>query len=345
METRAHHLLIGSFILAFIAGILAFSLWLAKAQIDREVARYNVFFTGSVAGLGLGGDVRFNGIKVGSVSQIAIDPVDSSKVRVTVEMASDTPVRKDSVASLELQGITGVSYVQVSPGTSGTERLPVVHGGDVNKYPTITSRGSRIAELMETAPELLYRSIDLVNRGSQLLSDENIGQISAMLTDIRAMTQALASRQDAFTRAIDNFAQTGADVQLAAQSARDLIVKFDAIASDAHRLLNNEATTTLREGQVAMAEARKLIAESRDAMKVLDGTLQTVNAMVEENRAPINAFATDGIGELRRFIGEARILVGSLARVAQRLEDDPSAVIFGNRDAEYRNPGTGGNRR
>ena len=66
METRAHHLLIGSFMLVFLTGIVAFVLWLAKSEVDREVARYNVFFTGSVAGLGLGGDVRFNGIKVGS---------------------------------------------------------------------------------------------------------------------------------------------------------------------------------------------------------------------------------------------------------------------------------------
>ena len=70
METRAHHLLIGSFMLAFLVAIVAFVLWLAKTEVDREVARYNIYFSGSVAGLGIGGDVRFNGIKVGSVAEL-----------------------------------------------------------------------------------------------------------------------------------------------------------------------------------------------------------------------------------------------------------------------------------
>src|SRR3546814_15962777 len=69
---------------------------------------------------------------------------------------------------------------------------------------------------------------------------------------------------------------------------------------------------------------------------LLNATLVEIQAMVDENRAPIQAITTDGFGEFRRFITEARILVSSLSRVAQRLEDDPSAVLFGNRDAEYK---------
>src|SRR3546814_18033608 len=80
METRAHHLLIGSFMLAFLVAIVLFVLWLAKSQVDRDVAHYNIYFHGSVAGLGVGGDVRFNGIKVGTVSQISIARQHTSRV-------------------------------------------------------------------------------------------------------------------------------------------------------------------------------------------------------------------------------------------------------------------------
>ena len=158
METRAHHLLIGSFMLAFLVLIVAFALWLAKTEVDREVARYNIYFSGSVAGLGVGGDVRFNGIKVGSVSQILIYRVDTSRVRVIAEVAGDTPIKEDSEATLQLQGITGVSFVQISPGSREAAILPVVSGRDMSKYPTIRSRTSAIEALFEAAPDLATRA-------------------------------------------------------------------------------------------------------------------------------------------------------------------------------------------
>lgn len=91
-----------------------------------------------------------------------------------------------------------------------------------------------------------------------------------------------------------------------------------------------------------LTDSRAAVQELRGAMLQLNGVLSSVSDIVAENRAPLNAITTDGFGEFRRFIAEARILVGSLARVAQRLEDDPSAVLFGNRDAEYK--GEGGRR-
>lgn len=129
--------------------IVAFVLWLGKTEVDREVARYNIYFSGSVAGLGVGGDVRFNGIKVGSVSQILIDRQDTSRVRVIAEVAGDTPIREDSEATLQLQGITGVSFVQITPGSREAAILPVVAGRDMSKYPTIRSRTSTIEALFE----------------------------------------------------------------------------------------------------------------------------------------------------------------------------------------------------
>jgi phospholipid/cholesterol/gamma-HCH transport system substrate-binding protein len=342
METRAHHLLIGSFLLLFLAGILGFSLWLAKAQLDREVARYNIFFTGSVAGLGQGGDVRFNGIKIGNVSQISIDRDDTAKVRVTINVAADTPIREDSIASLELQGITGVSFVQISPGTNQAAFLPANFGSDIGALPVIRSKSSSIAELFEAAP-------DLVNRAARVMSDQNIDNIAGVIADIRQISMAVASRQETLLRAIDGFDRTSADIAIAARAARDVAEKFDGLMGEANSTLKSArgtldtATQMLnQDGAAMLTDSRQAVQELRGAMLQLNGVLSSVSDIVAENRAPLNAITTDGFGEFRRFIAEARILVGSLARVAQRLEDDPSAVLFGNRDAEYK--GEGGRR-
>src|SRR3546814_598319 len=184
METRAHHLLIGSFMLAFLVAIVLFVLWLAKSQVDRDVAHYNIYFHGSVAGLGVGGDVRFNGIKVGTVSQISIDRQNTSRVRVTAEMAADTPIRADSEATLQLQGITGVSYVQITPGSPEAELIKPVRGGDTAKYPTIKSKPSAIDTLVEAAPELLTRA-------AKVLSDENLNNLTGFIADLHQISQTL----------------------------------------------------------------------------------------------------------------------------------------------------------
>ncbi len=325
METRAHHLLIGSFMLVFLAAIVMFTLWLAKVQEDREIARYNIYFTGSVSGLGVGGDVRFNGIKVGNVSQIMIDREDTSRVRVTVEVAADTPIRGDSEATLQLQGITGISFVQILPGTSATPILPVVSSNNPQDYPTIRSRPSAIEALFEAAPELLQRA-------AQVLSDENIMNLSGFVSDLRQVSHMLASRQDSIGRAIDSFDRTSDDIAKAAEAARNIANRLDRVMAEAERTLGN--ANRLMEGDAAEA-----MQNARTAMTQLNATLAEIQALVNENRAPIQAITRDGFGEFRRFVSEARILVASLARVAQRLEDNPSAVLFGNRDAEYRGEG------
>jgi phospholipid/cholesterol/gamma-HCH transport system substrate-binding protein len=327
METRAHHLLIGSFMLAFLVAIVAFVLWLAKSEVDREIARYNIFFHGSVAGLGVGGDVRFNGIKVGSVSQILIDRDDTSRVRVVAEVDADTPIRADSEATLQLQGITGVSFVQITPGSREAEILPVVAGRDLSKYPTIRSKTSAIEALFEAAP-------DLVTRAAQVLSDENLQNIGGFIADLRALSQTLVSRQDAITGAVDSFSQTSIDIAKAASAAQDIATKLDRVMAEAEMTLKN--TNRLIDGDAAAAAQ-----DARQAMAQMNTLLATVHAVIEENRAPVHSMTADGFGEFRRLMAETRILVASLARVAQRLEDNPSAVLFGNRDAEYRNEGGG----
>lgn len=330
METRAHHLLIGSFMLAFLVLIVAFVLWLGKTEVDREVARYNIYFSGSVAGLGVGGDVRFNGIKVGSVSQILIDRQDTSRVRVIAEVAGDTPIREDSEATLQLQGITGVSFVQITPGSREAAILPVVAGRDMSKYPTIRSRTSAIEALFEAAP-------DLVTRAAQVLSDENLANLGGFIADLRSLSQTLVQRQDAISGAVDSFAKTSTDIAKAAAAAEQIAAKLDRVMDQAEGTLRNANQLLQVDGAAAAQDARK-------AMAQLNELLTALNVVIDENRVPLNAMTTDGFGEFRRLMAETRILVSSLSRVAQRLEDNPSAVLFGNRDAEYRNEGGSGRR-
>ena len=122
METRANYILIGAFALSGILGLLGFLLWFAQVELDRQFAYYDISFP-SVAGLSSASDVRFSGLPVGQVVDVRLSPEGDGTVRVRIEVGADTPVRTDSVATIESQGVTGVSFVGISAGTPELERL------------------------------------------------------------------------------------------------------------------------------------------------------------------------------------------------------------------------------
>ena len=92
METRANHIVIGAFVLVVVFGLFGIVLWLAKIEIDQQFSYYRVIFEEAVSGLSIGGDVRYNGIPVGAVTEIKIDYKDPGRVQVTLEVAADTRV-------------------------------------------------------------------------------------------------------------------------------------------------------------------------------------------------------------------------------------------------------------
>jgi phospholipid/cholesterol/gamma-HCH transport system substrate-binding protein len=325
METKAHNILIGAFVLAFTAGIFAFVIWLAKGQIDRETARYDIVFTDSVAGLGVGGDVRFNGIKVGSVTRIAIDRDDPARVRVTVEIDAETPIRADSLATLQLQGITGVSFVQI---TAGTTQAPLLPRTAEPPWSVIDSRPSKISELVEGLPEVVNRGSEALSRISEIVDVQNRANLAAMLEETRKLTQSIGQRADALGRLIDNLDTVSAEMVTLGRQLQGLTARSQSMIDDVGHTLGVLRGTISAADQILDGEMRGTV--------VAFGRLATEMAqLIGENRPALDAFAAEGLPEFRRFIDEARQLVKNLGRVTTKIEDDPSQVIFGAQDSEF----------
>jgi phospholipid/cholesterol/gamma-HCH transport system substrate-binding protein len=335
METRANHVLIGSFVLVFLAALALFVVWISKLQVDREYAYYDVLFSDSVSGLGEGGDVRFNGIKVGSVDRIVINRADPAKVKVTLSLDAETPVRRNSFAQLELQGITGVSFVQISGGTADSPLVAgaTSRGGD---HPEIPARPSKIAELIQSAPEILARSAEFLDRANQLLSPENERAIAGILGDVRTLTSALAGREQTMMRTLDNLERASAGSEETLRSVRQAVERFNGVVAEAERTMAAARTTVTRVDGIIEQELPPLITDTRRTAATLAKLSDQIQDVIAENREPMRAFATDGLAEFRQFISDSRILVDSLSRVASRLEEDPSRIFFGSRDSEFR---------
>ena len=327
METKASHLLIGGFVLIIVAGVFAFVTWLAKLEIDREFSRYLIVFEGSVTGLSRSSDVLYNGIPVGSVAAIEIDPADPSRVRVTVEVAGATPIRADSIATLELKGITGVSQVQITGGTPGSPPPQPLPG---EKIPVIASNPSPFQELFTGAPEAINRFILLVDRATKFLDEGNREAIGQILDDARVLTGSLASRSDNFAALVDDLQATSSDLRAASASVGRIAVQLESVIESADQTLAVARGTMAGVDQLIDDDVRRLVADARTMARSLTQTSDQLGKLIADNREPFNEFSSEGLLEFARLVTEMRDLVESLTRLAGKIESDPARFIFGD---------------
>ena len=219
MERNANYALVGFASMMLFVGLVIFVVWLARVQFSREYDTYDILFVGPVNGLSQGGEVHFNGIKVGDVTTIALDKDDPTKVVARVKVTTDVPIRADSYATLESQGITGVSYIQIAPGSPNKPLLKnMPHAG---KYPVLGSRTSAMSNLLSSGGTVLASTVEALNRVNRVLSDENIKQFNGTIDDIHAITTEARQRKALFAdadTAIKNIDTAGASTQSTAQN-------------------------------------------------------------------------------------------------------------------------------
>jgi phospholipid/cholesterol/gamma-HCH transport system substrate-binding protein len=316
MEIRASYLLVGAVVLALVAGLAAFSVWLVKADIDRQADPYQIAFAGSVTGLQQGSQVRYRGVPVGRVTDIRIDPERVEWVLVTIEVDRGTPIRQDTVASLEMQGITGIAFVQLRGGTQASPPLAAIAG---QTLPQIESRRSTLERLFESTPDLLVRSLALVEQATLLLDDQNRQALTKSLQNIEIVTASLARHADEVEGAL---AQAGG----VATSVAGASGEVGGLASDLRAL-----TARVDERFDGVGEdVSATLSETRQAASTLKRAAGELEGLVGELRQPLGDFSATGLYEFTQLIGETRQLIAALTRITKEFERDPAGFLLGS---------------
>ena len=325
METRANHVVIGSFVLIVVLGLFGFVLWLAKIEIDQEFSYYQVKFEEAVSGLSLGGDVRYSGIPVGAVTAIEIAKDDPAKVLVTLEVARDTPVRADTVAKLELQGITGVAFIQLRGGTAaaGPPRP-----GPKGALPQLQSERSAIQAFFAGAPELINRAIVLVDAVTKLVNEDNRVAFGKILTNVEDLSGRLANRGPELEQMLG-------DVQQIAGKTNELMGRLNSLVDGADATLSVARGTLSTADGLMEGELRQTLSDLSAASKEFEAVGKELNTLVADNRQGLTAFSNDGLLELTRFLEEARVLISSATLLIEDLQSDPAQFLFGGQGGGF----------
>lgn len=321
METRASYVVVGLFVFAMFAAGMGFVVWLGKVELDRDVAIYEVTFEEQVTGLSVGSPVRYRGIPVGQVTDIAIDPDNIEIIRVRIELDSKVPIKQDVYAILESQGLTGVGYIQLSGGSRDAPLLAVRPGDEV---PVLESRSSVLQEVAQAAPEIASQLVVLVNRANQLMSDENRMAIQNTLKNLESVSAILANRSTEIEDIIQNAHKTMLVLdQTVSQVSGDIAVMSEEISQT---MATTRGTVSAVDAEIALVSA-----DLRDTLAKMGKVSSEAATLISDNRESVNDFAETGLYELTEFLVEGRQLMTDLDRLVRQVEADPARILFGNR--------------
>lgn len=300
MEKNANYALVGLSSLILFLGLVIFVVWLAKLQFNRDYDTYDILFQGPVRGLSQGGEVHFNGIKVGDVTKIALDRTNPSRVIARVKVTSDVPIRVDSFATLEPQGITGVNYIQITAGTPSKPLLKETVPRDT--IPVVKSQRSTLSDLLEGGGTVLTRTIEALDRVNRVLSDQNIKNVSSMVSDVQSVTAELRARKAII-----------ADAQKSLQDVDAAAQQIAQLSKTANGMLYGEGKRALKNAADAAEEAK--------------ATAQTAHQMLVQLQGPTNDFANNGLPQMTAAVVELQSAAQSLERLVNQVQANPSSVL------------------
>ena len=299
MERQAHYAFVGlvTFILALV--LLGFAFWFIKFDFNRDLGVYDVEFNTPVDGLTKGAEVHFNGIKVGEVTSLRLGQANTHQVFARVKLDADTPIRIDSVASLQPQGITGLYYMQISPGTA---KAPLLKRAANAPPPIIHSEESALAKLLSgsgSVVEKTYESLDRVNR---LLSDHNIKTFSDSLDNLEAITADLKSRQQLLDDAHEAIISAG--------QAADAVTQ---LAHSTNGVVSDKMPATMDKIDAA---TEKLAAAA-----------DHVSALADSMQAPVNQVQKTTLPEVQESLQNLNEASKSLKALVDEVQASPTGLI------------------
>jgi len=293
MEKNAHFAIVGAFlILSLILGVV-FLLWLTEAKQGIKTSKYEILFEGSVSGLEKGGDVSYLGVKVGNIDRIGLIPEEPRMVRVIANIKDDSPIYENTVATLKLQGITGIAFVELTQGEGGEKR---VFGSDEPPYPIIQSRKSDLDKLFTSMPEVLQNADEFLKRASGILNDENIENTSILLANLKQFS--------------DDFQQLDEELFRTLTATQRTLNETRSLAHD----IGPDTKKTLKHLEQTTANLEQLTT--------------SINALYRNNEGSINEFMGEGINEFLSVLGDTQKTLIRLRKLSQQLNEEPSRLLY-----------------
>lgn len=298
METRSNHVLVGGVVLALLAALAAFLVWLAGLS-GGKTKQYDIFFKQSVEGLAKGSTVTFSGVPSGQIQDIELWRENPVFKRVRIELKEDTPVLQGTTATI-LGSFTGPSSIVLDGAVKGAP--PITDPGPTG-VPVIPTKAGGLGALLNNAPQLLERLSTLTERLTELLSDRNQNSLAAILDNTKRLSGALADRGPEIAATL---AETRNTLKQAGLAAERVSLMAESVGNDA---------------RPAVQDLRTAIGSAQRSMETLDATLKAA-------KPGVDGFSQHTLPEVDALVRDLRVMSASLTEVTNKIEQGGAGSLI-----------------
>jgi len=300
MERDANYVAVGAFILLATAMAVIFVLWYTDANDGRDYNLYEIYFAGSVSGLDRGSPVRYLGVDVGRVRRLSIDRNDASRVVVVAEIDTRAPISSATRASLGIQGVTGLLYVNLKEQPGVEKNSPLAKG---TQYPIIESVASDFDVFLASLPELMGRATSILERIGHVLSDDNLKNLAETIESVKTATATLP--------------QTSKDVSSLVGELRGTVQEIHG-AAQSLRAMTDEARPGVRDAVERMSEVAASLALAAER----------IDTFTKKSETQLGHFTEHGLFELERLVRETRSAAREFRDLSRSLQENPSQILY-----------------
>jgi phospholipid/cholesterol/gamma-HCH transport system substrate-binding protein len=300
--------MIGVSVLVAIGLMMGFTYWLMKPSVDSEVTKYHILFDESVLGLNVDAAVKYRGITVGKVTSLKICSKNLEQVDVLITILKSTPIKETTVAKLTSQGITGLSYINLSMGSLNDKDLIAQDG---EEYPTIKSIPSFFENIETSLGTVSSKLSNTLTQTEKLLNDENQKQISILLN--RA-----AKVMDKVDKALDE--ETINNLQASAKNMNELTYKIDKMLPK----INNFVEKSVKwEDKISTAFESIMV-----SYLGIRGSMDEIKRAISSGEFNIKEIAGDVVPTLNNTLLDMQELMIRIDGLIEQYERSPGDILF-----------------
>ena len=300
MDRDSNYVAVGAFVLLVVAMAVSFVFWYTDQRDKRTYQRYEIYFPGSVSGLTAGSPVRYLGVDVGKVARIALDPQQRKTVQVLADIDSTAPIDDRTRASLSLQGITGLLFVDLEQDPKAESTGALAQG---QHYPMIRSRRSDFDVLLSNLPALTTHLVELADHFNEIFSDDTVRSLKATLENARLASERLP--------------ETVREAQQLLIEVRRTTQEVQGTVAELHGLITAESP-----------DLKAAFANIREISDNLAKTTTRLNSFVTENEPGYSRFSKQSLPEFEQLLRESRQAVRDFRDLSRSLKQNPSQLIY-----------------
>lgn len=281
MEKDAKYFVVGVFVTFCLVCMVGFLIWMAGAHDQRNYENYTLYFTDPVSGLKVGSGVQYKGVEVGKVKNIRLAEEREDLIKVDIAVDEKTPVREGTKASLSMQGITGMVFIQMNTDLADSRPVPKREG---ERYPVLEGSGTQLAKIFQDIPEITKEILEISKKLNVFLNDNNMASLGDTLVNIEKMTRdlngLLADENVAnVSLMIENFSQSSANVN-------ELITRFDKTADEIDKAVHSISKIVADNGDNVTRFTREgldqILSMSRETQKMTESIRKAADKLQQD---------------------------------------------------------------